>query len=283
MVSIIITAYNVEDYIERAIRSACAQTYKDIEIIIVEDCSTDGTRDALTTINDQRVRILYNRTNQGAGASRRRGIEASKGDYILLLDGDDYICENFIESLYIKAVEHNADIVSGGVTIVHRDGSWEATAPGESVVEGIDKIHNFGREKVVFMNNKLIRRSLHEQVPYCTRRYIEDTPVIIPMLALANKVVYTGNAGYHYRMHDKSLTHTSTPIKSALFKALCAEDLITFFEQHNSDTLHELHLGEGYANCIELLKECRPTPESVRPFADEWIEFTTKMIARLGE
>ena len=283
MVSIIITAYNVEAWIERAVASACNQTYGNTEVIVVEDCSTDGTRDILSAIAGNGVRVLYNPRNIGAGASRRRGIEAARGEYILLLDGDDWLEEDFVEALRVKAEESGADIVSGGITVVNEDGSWNASSYGECIIEGREKIEKFWGEKIVFMNNKLIHRSLHEKVPYSTRRFIEDTPVIIPMLHFANRVAYVDNAGYNYRMNGKSLTHSSTPFKYALFRALCADDLVSFFEEHDKGYLEQIPLAAAYAACVKKLKECRPTAEMIEPYKDEWIEFTTRLIDRLCE
>ena len=95
MVSVIVTAYNVEAWIEEALHSVFNQSFPEIEVIVVEDCSTDNTRDVLAGIADSRLRVLYNRENMGAGASRRRGIEAARGEYILLLDGDDWLAEDY--------------------------------------------------------------------------------------------------------------------------------------------------------------------------------------------
>ena len=130
MVSIVITAYNVEKWIKECVASACRQTHRNIEILVVEDCSTDSTREILHGIADARVTVLCNKENIGAGASRRRGIEAANGEYILLLDGDDWLEEDFIATLYKKAVETGAEIVSGGIKIIHDNGAWEACSYG---------------------------------------------------------------------------------------------------------------------------------------------------------
>lgn len=281
MVSIVITAYNVEKWIGQAVESAIRQTFKDTEIIVVEDCSTDLTREILSKIEDKRLKVLYNSSNVGAGVSRRRGIEAANGEYILLLDGDDWLDEDFIEELHAKAASSGADIVSGGITVVHADGLQETSCYNECIAEGDEKILKFWGEKVVFMNNKLIRRSLHNKVPYCTRRFIEDTPVIIPMLYYANKVMYTNNCGYHYRMDSGSLTHSATAFKKALFRVLCAEDIISFFEQHDKSYLERLPFATAYSNCIAAIRKCKPTAEMIEPYRNEWIEFTTKLLKRL--
>lgn len=285
MVSVVITAYNVGPFIAQAIESVLGQTHKDIECVIVEDCSTDDTVAGIkrASLGDKRVRMVQNSENMGAGASRRRGIEAAKGDYILLLDGDDWIEPDFVEALYRRAVESGAEIVSGGIKVVHGNGTWEATSYGNCVTEGSEKVTKFWGERVVFMNNKLISRRLHQEVPYCRRRFIEDTPTIIPQLYLANKVAYVDNIGYNYRMQEGSLTHNASPFKYALFRALCVEDLVSFFEKHDREYIKLIPLGPGYAQLVEQIRRLNPTKEMIEPYKDEWIEFTTAMIRRIGE
>lgn len=281
MVSIVITAYHVEKWIAKAVRSACRQTFGKLEIIVVEDCSTDNTRQVLSDIKDRRVKVIYNPCNIGAGASRRKGIEAANGEYILLLDGDDWLEKDFIEKAYRKAVESGAEIVSGGIRIVNSDGSWEAASYGERTLTGKEKIAEFQNERIVFMNNKLIHRRLHEAIPYCTRRFIEDTPVIIPQLYLANKVAYIDAIGYNYRMHDESLTHKASRFKYALYRALCLDDIIEFFERNGGGIPEELDLSTLYANCIQEIKQCSPTAKDIGPYVNDWIEFTVRLIKRL--
>ena len=283
MVSIVITAYNVEKYIEQAVRSATGQTYKDIECIVVNDCSTDSTLAIIERLaaEDKRIRVITNGKNEGAGASRRKGISAAKGEYILLLDGDDWIEEDFIATLHKKAVETGAEIVSGGIKVVHDDGAWEACSYGNCVTDGMEKVTRFWGEKIVFMNNKLIHRRLHELVPYCERRFIEDTPTIIPQLYFANKVAYVDHPGYNYRMQEGSLTHTASPFKYTLFRLLCIEELVAFFEKHDAEYIKTIPLGLGYAQLVKKMIELNPTIETIAPYKDEWIEFTTALLKRM--
>lgn len=280
-ISIVITAWNVEKYIEKAIKSCLNQTYKDLEIIIVEDCSTDSTKEILKKLypGDIRLRLVENKKNVGAGMSRRIGIQKSTGEYVLLLDGDDWIDPDFIEKLAKSAEETDADIVSGGIIVRHPDGAYDATSYGNTVCEGIEKVTKFWKERIVFMNNKLIRKSLHDQVPYCHRRFIEDTPVIIPQLYLANKVVYVDCIGYNYRMQPESLTHKASPFKFALYRCLCAQDIIKFFEEHDKEYLKEIPIAKQYAAQVSQLKQLKPTPEMVEEFKEDWIDFTCRLIS----
>ena len=281
MVSIVITAYNVCEWIEKAVSSALGQTHKDLEVIVVEDCSTDNTREVLARIDDERLRIVHNEKNVGAGESRSRGIALAQGEYIMLLDGDDWIDYDFVETLYAKAVEHNAEIVSGGIRIVNADGSWEAVSYGDCVLEGEDKVFRYWGDRIVYLNNKLIHRNLHKKVPYCKRRFIEDTSVIIPMLYYANKVVYVDNVGYCYRMRENSLTHEGSVFKKALFRALCAEDIIRFFEKNDKQYLESHPFAAAYSRCLYEISQCKPTEAMIEPYRKEWTEFSLALLNRI--
>ena len=280
-ISIVLTAYNVEKYIGEAIESCLNQTYKDLEIIIVEDCSIDNTKEIIKTyLSNSNIKLIENNQNRGAGLARRIGIQHTTGEYILILDGDDWIDNNFIEVLVNKAIETDADIVSGGMTVRREDGSYDATSYGNCICETPeDKVIKFWKDRIVFLNNKLIRKKLHNQIPYCHRRFIEDTPVIIPQLYLANKVVYVDHTGYNYRMLDSSLTHKASPFKYALYRCLCAQDIIKFFEKHDLEFMKQIPIVKQYAQHIEQIKKLKPTPAMIEEFKEDWIEFSCRLLS----
>lgn len=279
-ISIIITAYNVGKYIERAVKSVLSQTYNNIEVIVVEDCSTDNTKNIIEQLakEDNRIKIIYHTENKGAGWARRNGINSATGDYFITVDGDDWLDCDFIETLVEKAKETNADIVSGGITVNKEDGYWEATCYGDIVTNGEDKVLKFWGEKVVFMNNKIIKRELSNKVPYCTRRFIEDTPTIIPMLWYANKVAYVSNIGYHYRMQEDSLTHKASNFKYTLYRGLCALDLIDFFNEKDSDILNKLPLQQMLQQQLQIIKQTKPTIEEIKEYLSDWLEFSKRIL-----
>lgn len=92
--SIIISAYNIETYIERAIKSVLEQTFENYELIIVNDCSKDKTLEKIQNFKDERIIVINNEKNVGLGAVRNIGIAKAKGEYIVHLDGDDALYEN---------------------------------------------------------------------------------------------------------------------------------------------------------------------------------------------
>lgn len=276
------TAYNVEQYIEQAINSCLLQTHEDIELIIVEDCSTDRTKEIIEqyVARDERIRTIYHESNMGAGWGRRHGIDMANGEYFITVDADDWLEEDFIECLVKKAEETKADVVSGGITIERGNGYWEKTCYGNIICTGHDKVLKFWGEKVVFMNNKIIRTDLRDSAPYCTRRFIEDTPTIIPILWFANEVAYTENTGYHYRMQKDSLTHKASQFQYALFRALCCFDLIDFFEQNDKEILEKLPIVNMLHQQLAIIKQNNNQVE-IQQYINEWMEFSTRLIHRI--
>lgn len=284
MVSVVITAYNVGEYVEQAIQSVLNQTHKDLECVVVLDQPTDNTEEVVEAIakTDERVIIVKNGQNVGAGLSRRVGVSKCSGDYVLFLDGDDWLDEDFIEKLYNRAIETDADITSGGVRLLEPNGYYETQCCGDCETEGYEKIIKYWGLKTVFMNNRLIKRYLFDKVQYSHRRYIEDTPTIIPMLWYANKVVYVDTCGYNYRLNPKSLTHTTTPFKEFLFKALCWCDLIDFFNANDKELYNHLDLREYVKTILSYLNNNTITIEDVNQYGNEWAEFTMRFFNLIG-
>lgn len=118
-VSIIVPVYNVEKYLGRCVDSLRNQTLKDIEIILVDDASTDGSAVMCDNYQaqDNRIKVIH-KNNEGAGIARNSGIMIAKGKYIGFVDSDDYIGENMFETLYNKAELYNSDLVMSGVIFV---------------------------------------------------------------------------------------------------------------------------------------------------------------------
>ena len=111
-VSIIVAAYNIEDYIERCINSVINQSFSDIEIIVVNDGSTDSTLEKLNKLKnyDKRIKII-NKENEGLIEARKTGFKNSVGDYLLFIDGDDFLELNAINDAYLYASRYSFDIV----------------------------------------------------------------------------------------------------------------------------------------------------------------------------
>lgn len=281
-VSVVITAYNLASCIGKCLGSVLAQTHKDMEVIVVDDASDDITLHVVDEYipGDDRVRIISHKKNIGAGWARRNGIEAATGDYVITVDGDDWLSPDFIEKLTKNAEETGADIVSGGITLVYPDGYERIERFPVKQSKDFEKFMDYRNQRIVFLNNKLVRRSMYDIVPYCTRRYCEDTPVIFPLLYYANMVSYVDTQGYYYLQHPGSLCSKTSPFEQALFKALCSKDCIKFFAD-KGDKYSGLISRKEFVLYLKTLK-AGMTEELAEKYQSELGELTPSILQLLS-
>lgn len=275
-ISVIVTAYNVERYITRCLESILSQDFTDSEVIVVLDKPTDSTEDIVRSIaeKDKRVRILANSENAGAGLSRRYGIAEARGEYIMLVDGDDWLRRGALRKLRDESIRKDADIVSGHIFVTDDGGQVisELRVP-PATHTGHSKVLYLWRGKPYwFINCKLIRRSVFQKMQYCHRRYIEDSPSLLKMLYFANKVVYLDDFSYYYRMNPSSLTHTCTEMKHFIFHALAWLDMIDFLSEHDAELLRKFHPERFCAMMQSKLEKINFTAQDIEPYRDEFTE-----------
>lgn len=277
MVSVVVAAYNVEEYIAKCLDSIMSSQYKDFEIVVVDDASTDRTADIVKSyINTNgQIRLIQKNINEGAGLGRRTGVENASGDFILFVDADDWISDTFIQSLVNRQKETDADMTCGGVTILHANGAIDTKVYGEKVSEGMQKFLDYGNGDIIFLNNKLVRKSMYDIVQYSGRRYVEDTPTILPLMYYANKLAYVNDPGYFYLQREGSLCHDGDSrqrqIKSALFKALCSKDMIEFFKTKEDEYKNIISVPE-FIQYVNTLKALNPTQEELSKYSNEFAE-----------
>lgn len=164
MISIIVPVYRSENTLRRCVKSLTAQTYAEIEILLVIDGSPDGSGKLAEELaaEDVRIRVIY-QENQGVSAARNTGIEAARGDYVLFVDSDDYVAETLCEKMWLAIAEHNADLAICGFHHLYF-GRDVVKVPEESI-----SIVRKEKEKILslyeaqFLNmpwNKLFRREM---------------------------------------------------------------------------------------------------------------------------
>ena len=285
-VSVVITAYNVEKYIKKAINSVLNQTYKNIELIVVEDCSTDNTLKFIKGLQKSDlafpINLVQHKENVGAGLSRRDGIKASTGDFIMLLDADDWLNKDYIEHLVDKQKETDADIVGGGITYCYEDtDKFKTETFGTTVSEGFQKFMDYNDGKIVFLNNKIVRSTMYDTVEYCDRRYVEDTPVIMKLLYNANKVAYVNEAGYNYLQRNGSLCHDSSRWKHNLFCALCCAELIEWFKDKPEPYKTIFGLGQ-FVGYLKAMNEIQVTKEEKQTYIEEYDQCMKYLVSHIS-
>ena len=225
-ISIVIPAYNVEKYIKRTIESAMNQTLKTIEIIIVNDGSTDKTLDIIhnLAIKDKRI-IVINKKNGGLSSARNAGIKIAKGKYIYNLDGDDWIEPECLEECFNFAEEKKLDIVTFGYYIDYDNGKK---------IEHMEKYENYEiidskkfLEEILTSKNissvwtRIFKRSLYidNKIEHPIRDSMGEDIITLPKLVYNSKRI--GNiskAYYHYICNPKSLSrkYRKSLMKSAI-------------------------------------------------------------------
>ncbi len=130
-VSVIIPAYNTEAYIREAIKSALEQTLHDIEVIVVDDASSDKTVEIAKSFIDKRLKVIVNQQNVGAAAARNRALRAAQGEWIAVLDSDDWYAPERLEKLVSLADEKNADMIADDIYLIN-DGE---TSPWSTLIQ----------------------------------------------------------------------------------------------------------------------------------------------------
>lgn len=210
LVSIIIPVYNVENYLDKCVDSVILQTYKNIEIILVDDGSKDhsGAICDHWKEKDKRIKVIH-KTNGGLSSARNAGIEISSGDYLFFLDSDDYISVHTIEILLKHAKENNADLVETALTHVYKNKNVCRAPKGPIKVLGTEEALIWdlgGKGGAVSSCGKLFKRSIFSNYRFREKKLHEDHFSIVDLLSKANRFVFVPDSFYYYIHRNNSIT-----------------------------------------------------------------------------
>ena len=210
LVSIIVPVYNVDLYIDACLNSIKHQTYRNIEIIVVEDCSTDNSRQVLQPhLKDDRIKLVQHEKNSGLSAARNTGIESATGEYMMFVDSDDIVDSRLVAACVECAIKKNAEVVTYGFT-PFEDGLEDTELPylaENLVIESGQENHTYFDLPhfawLKFTRSSVVRSaSLHFPVDL----YYEDWPFHWH-LGLSTKIRYElPNHFYLYRQRGTSIT-----------------------------------------------------------------------------
>jgi glycosyltransferase involved in cell wall biosynthesis len=213
-ISIIIPVYNVEKYIQECIDSVLSQTFTDFECIIINDGSTDNSGNICDEYaeKDKRIKIIHKK-NGGVSSARNAGLDIAKGEWIVFVDGDDWVDEKYLEFLYGNAVTCNVDVSICGVNvfedglIYHSDKSVSSVTltPKEAILIMFDIKASFSG----FSVNKLFKKQLLDKnsLKYDESvSYMEDVRFFYELFKMAGKIYYSSQPYYFYRQINTSVT-----------------------------------------------------------------------------
>ena len=212
-ISVIVPVYNMEKYLEKCLDSLVNQTLKEIEIILVNDASKDGSLFIMRECERQfpeKVKVINSKENLGAGGARNLGIAQAKGAYIGFVDCDDLVDTHMYEKLYARASEKNCDIVDCG---------YYKQAEDLAIVHTADELTgqldiNKRRELIVgggYIVTKLFRRTLFEDTNLRFRRnaILEDSDFLTYVFATAETIENVKEVFYYYRNNEESSSNTN--------------------------------------------------------------------------
>lgn len=237
--SIIIPCYNVEKYIGQCIESVIAQSFKDYELILVNDGSTDRTKEIIEKycLHDSRIKIV-NKKNGGLTSARKAGLAVAKGEYIVPIDGDDWISPNYLELFYKMILEYSPDVLSCGY-IRACDEMFTKKPP--------QKINSrygfFNKDELIkylypnllytipFLCSKVCKKELYYKYQMSLNNSIimgEDGAITFPMMIEAKSLYVLEDCMYYYRLNRSSITGNKKSI--FLGKMYCLKHYV--FQQH---------------------------------------------------
>lgn len=216
-VSFAVAVYNVSKFIEECVRSLFEQTMDDIEVIIVDDCTPDESIDIVNSVLEEypnrksQVRIIHHEQNLGIAATKNEGILSATGEYVIIIDGDDYVDRRMAELMYAKAIEVDADMVIADFYRVYEKGMTRDTLVPDGVKgDGENVRMDFINRRVPpFHVVKLIRRSLYDinGVVWPEASLGEDTVYDVVTVYYSRSIAHVAEPLYFYRYNTSSISN----------------------------------------------------------------------------
>ncbi len=203
LISVIVPIYNIKEYLSRCVESILAQTYRNLEIILVDDGSTDGTAELVDELakRDGRIHVIH-QENEGSSAARNHGIRESQGEYLSFIDSDDYIEPTMIEHQYEAIQTFQMPIAQVGRDEIAADGTRLPNICEPPVEAQMVDSETFMKELLLHRGDcsfctKLTKRSLLEQEPFPEGRLNEDFHVLVKLLPHISGIASLPKQEYH--------------------------------------------------------------------------------------
>lgn len=259
LISIVIPVYNVEKYLKKCLESVSAQTYKNIEIILVDDGSNDNSGvicdDYAKT--EKRAKIIH-QNNQGLSGARNTGVLASKGEYITFLDSDDWLTNDYVSFLYNLIKENNVEI-SSNRSFNYWDGSGQISDPEQkdfvicklSAEDAIKELC-YGRFLGSSAPDKMYKSELIKKYPFPQGKIYEDLAIMYKVIGDSNGVVYTTKKLSYYRRREGSILNDTYSDKH-LYALQAAKEQLEYIKQ-----FYPTAVKAGETKCCCVITQIMP-------------------------
>ncbi len=248
LISIVVAAYNIAEYIERGLRSVCGQSYRNLEILVVDDGSTDDTGAICDRIaaTDERLRVIHKK-NGGLADARNVGLAQAKGDYIAFVDGDDWIDAAMYERMLGALKEQRADAAVCRYRQVYRDHTDDDSVDRAVVFEGQEALEYYVREAKAYAIqnaawNKLYRKEILDGLTFPTGRWYEDIMFTTVALSRVKRCVYLDTAYYNYIIdREGSIMNTRVNLRTFTDQIPAYYEKTAFLKKMGREDLADIH------------------------------------------
>lgn len=276
LVSVIIPVYNVADYLTECIQSVLNQTYRNIEIVIIDDGSTDGSGSICDKAaeNDERIKVTH-QENNGVAAARNAGLDAATGEYIMFVDSDDYIEPDAVEYLLNIIVHKSADLVIGDYVRVNTDDERLDSIEGdEKSVELISQkrfweiVRTVAKPIGIVLVARLYRASIWDGIRFEKGFIHEDQMITHRIIDRCTKIYMTNKVLYNYRRTPNSIMTKPFRIEN-LDYAKGLTDRIEYFKENENyeDVLYTF--GAGTREILKGYERLDLSDEKVKKKLDD--------------
>ena len=244
MISVIVPVYNVEEYLEQCLDSIQCQTYTYIEVILVNDGSTDRSKEICERYckKDSRFKLV-NQENKGLSGARNRGMSESKGEFISFVDSDDVIKEDMLEQLMKQMTSEDIDIVECWNTNDKHELYLPSSKDAEIIFQGNGKeaLVSLCKDNIVRLNAwaKLYRRQVILNFPFLEDLFYEDVYGGIGILKHIRKMVKINYIGYYYRVRPGSIMNREFNLKNLDLFTIC--DKVEQLYENDIELLPYIH------------------------------------------
>lgn len=216
MISVIVPVYNAEQYLAECLDSILGQTYQNLEVILINDGSTDNSLKIIEKYAENDVRIkAFSIENSGPAKCRNFGLEHFSGDYLMFIDSDDYICKDLIENLFSYVKTDSEIAMCKFSKDVHKVGAGDKSliTQTEMFVDSVKQMYSpsFASSGPVC---KLYGRKIFDKLRFPTIAMYEDAAISLQALSFASKVSFIDYFGYYYRFNPESITNTKISEKN---------------------------------------------------------------------
>ncbi|GHU80952.1 glycosyl transferase [Clostridia bacterium] len=270
LISVIIPVYKVEAYLEKCINSVMAQTYTNLEIILVDDGSPDRCGDICDNFAemDSRISVIH-QENGGISAARNSALRIANGEYIAFVDSDDYIDSNMYQVLYEKARGTGSDVVE--CDLRHTFPNRESVEVGKRYA---DKEHLLGLGRGVVWNKlysmELLRKA---NILFPVGLYYEDVEFFVKLIPHIEHYDYVCIAPYHYVQHPDSINNFSSARAVEIFQVL--KNITAYYHEHGFFSEYKEALEFLYSRillCSSLMRLCKMKDAAFRrvAVAENW-------------